>query len=903
MKLTLALLISLLTTSLFSQNVLDAPITGSFKGKTLTELLNFLETQQDVRFYYQPNLLPDAPLSNEAFKSEKMGDVLKEVLGKSGLDFVLYDNYAIIIAKESDLKTEISSEYLERKESLLMTDFSDALTTGNPNAISRKAKVLIQGKVIDGGMEKPVIGAIVAVEAQKVVTQTDVDGNFSFELPIGVHQIEVKMPGFVGIYQRLKVFGEGDLTIKIYQKSIDLQEVVIRDAAKRNVENATVGVTELTVKQIKQLPSLMGEADVLKSLLTLPGVSNVGEGGSGFNVRGGNIDQNLILQDGAFILNPSHVLGLFSTFNPDAIKKVTLYKGHIPAQFGGRTASVLDIKLKEGNLEEWSGFGGIGPISAKGLFEGPLWKGKTSLLIGGRITYSDWVLKQVNDPNLSKSEASFYDANVKLTQKIGENGTVNLSYYRSFDKFRYSDQFGYGWTTTTGTLAWNQLFSPTFSTNLSFVYGDSENNFTYKDLITEGYLTNGLRYGRGKLNFAWQALKNHSLNFGGESNTYFSKPETFQQKAEGIVNLNEQIEKSKGQETAFYLNDDVEITNWLSASVGIRQTFYRNFGEETVNQYAEGQPRQATNVVGSTYFGSGETIKTYSGFEPRASLAFIFDSKTSVKLSYNRLFQFVHLVSNTAAATPVDIWQLSNAFIAPQKADNFSIGYFKNFKENEWETSLELYYKELSNLVEYKDFAKLLRNKNIETELIASKGKAYGAEISIKRNKGLLTGYFSYAYSRSLRQATGQFEDEIINGSNWFPSNFDKPHNLNLVLNWQMRKTMALSINFVYNSGRPVTAPVSNYFLGEGGVFLNYSDRNAYTIPDYHRMDLSYTITRGAVRTKRFKGSLTFSVYNIYFRRNAFSVFFKRDLSKASTAYQLAVLGTALPAITYNFKF
>ena len=903
MKLTFAILISLFSLSLSAQNILETPISGSFRGKTTTQFLDFLEAQHDVRFYYKKNALPDIPLSIEPFLNQKMGDVLKSVLNKNGLDLVLYDNYAIVIATEAELKADISKEYLERKQSLAATDFTDAMTVGNPDIISRKEKVLVKGKVIDGGNDKVVIGAIVAVESQKVATITDVEGNFDLELPIGVHDIEVKMPGFVSGYQHLKIFGDGTLTLKVYQRSIDLQEVVIRDAAKRNVENAATGVTELTIKQIKQLPSLMGEADVLKSLLTLPGVSNVGEGSSGYNVRGGNIDQNLILQDGAFILNPSHVLGLFSSFNPDAIKKVTLYKGHIPAQFGGRTSSVLDIKLKEGNMEKWSGFGGVGPISAKGLFEGPILKGKTSLLIGGRATYSDWVLKQIQDPNLNKSEASFYDANVKLTQKIGDKGIVNLSFYRSFDKFRYSDQFGYGWTTTTGTLSWNQLYSDKFSSNLSFVYGDSENNFTYNDIITEGYLTNGLRYGRGKLNFTWQALKKHSLNFGGESNTYFSKPETYEQKAEGRVNLNEQVEKSKGQELAFYLNDDIEITDWLSASVGVRQTFYRNFGEETVNRYAEGLPRQAVNILDSTVFRSGETIKTYSGFEPRVSLAFILNKETSIKLSYNRLYQFVHLVSNTAAATPVDIWQLSNSFIAPQKADNFSIGLFKNFKENAWETSLELYYKTLDNLVEYKDFAKLLRNKHVETELIASKGRAYGAEIFIKRNKGALTGYFSYAYSRSLRQAEGQFEDEIINGGSWFPSNFDKPHNLNLVLNWQLRKTMALSINFVYSSGRPVTAPVSNYFLGEGGVFLNFSDRNAYTIPDYHRMDLSYTITRSAVRSKRFKGSLTFSVYNIYFRRNAFSVFFKRDLNKPSTAYQLAVLGTALPAVTYNFQF
>ncbi len=902
MKLILTTFCLLSLNYLFAQTILDKTVEGQIDGKTVSQLLDLIESQHDVRFYYKKNNIPTEQIGVGTATNRKLSDLLNTVLGKYGLDYLVYDEYAIVIATIAELKTEITPQYLQRKEQLNATDLSDFISIGDKTNINRADKVKINGKIIDGGNDKSVIGAIVGVENQKLSVSTDVDGSFSLEIPIGVHELDIKLSGYATTYQRIKVYGEGLITLKIYQKNIDLQEFVVRDAAKKNIENATAGVTELSVKQIKQLPSLMGEADVLKSLLTLPGVSNVGEGSSGFNVRGGNIDQNLILQDGAFILNPSHVLGLFSSFNPDAIKKVTLYKGHIPAQFGGRTSSVLDIKLKEGNMERWSGFGSVGPISAKALFEGPIVKGKSSLMIGGRTTYSNWVLNLVNDVNLKKSEASFYDMNAKFTQKIGEKGTINASFYRSFDKFRYSDQFGYGWETTTGTLSWNHIFSNKLSTNLSFVYGNTENNFTYNDLLTEGYLTNGLKYGKGKFNAVWQPVNKHTFNIGAESNIFFSKPETFEQKANGDVNLREQYDKSKGQETAFYANDDIEISDWLSASVGVRQSLYRSFGEAVVYKYTEGVSRQASNIIDSTVYGSGQTIKTYNGFEPRLSLAFILNKETSIKASYNRLYQYLHLISNTASSTPVDIWQLSNNYVSPQKADNFSLGYFKNFKDNAWETSLEVYYKTLENLVEYKDFAKLLRNNHIETEFLPAKGLAYGAELSVKRNKGILTGYFSYAYNRSLRQASGVNEDEVINAGNWFPSNFDKPHNLNLVLNWQVRKTMALSINFTYASGRPVTAPTSNFFFGNG-VFLNYSDRNAYRIPDYHRMDVSYTFTRGAVRTSRYKSSFTLSIYNVYARRNAFSVFFRRDINKASSAYQLAILGSALPAITYNFQF
>jgi hypothetical protein len=893
----------LCATFLAAQNVLDKPISGTFSGQTTAQLLENLEKQHDLRFYFQPNKLSNTPLSNLTFDNTPLGKVLATVLNPQGLTFVAYEDYAIIIATTSELNTAISENYLNQKQTLQTDEFPDAVVVGDKNAVSRSEKVTVRGKVIDGSNDKPVIGAFVVVESQKLNIATDTEGVFALELPVGLQTFEVKNAGFADNFQRVKVFGEGELTLKIYPKNIDLQEVVIRDAAKKNIRSTTIGVSELSIKQIKQLPSLMGEADVLKSLLTLPGVSNVGEGSSGFNVRGGNIDQNLILQDGAFILNPSHVLGLFSSFNPDAVKKVTLYKGHIPAQFGGRTSSVLDIKLKDGNMEKWSGFGGIGPISTKVLFEGPIVKGKTSLLIGGRTTYSDWVLNLVSDPNLKKSAAEFYDTNVKLTQKIGQKGTFNLSFYRSFDNFRYSDQFGYGWETTTGTAAYNHIFNEKLSLNLTAVYGDNKNNFSYRDALGEGFLDNGFRYGRGKLNVVWQPVKQHSFNFGAETNAYFSRPENFEQKADGETVIRENYEKTKGQEIALYANDEMELTDWLSLSVGVRQTFYRNVGSEMVYKYTEGLPKRAVNIIDSTFYGTGEPIKTYAGFEPRLSLAFIIDKTSSVKLSYNRLFQFLHLITNTTASTPVDIWQLSNTHVAPQRADNYSLGYFKNFDEDAWETSIEVYYKGIDNLVEYKDFSQLLRNRNIETELIPSRGRAYGAELFIKRNKGALTGYFSYSYSRSSRQTAGVLSDEIINSNTWFPSNFDRPHNANIVMNWQLRKTMALSANFVYNSGRPLTAPTYNFSLNAGYPYINYSDRNAQRIPDYYRLDLSYTITRAAVRTKRFKGSLTFSVYNALFRRNAFSIFFRKEGTAPAQAYQLAVLGTALPAVTYNFQF
>ncbi|MEO5582055.1 MAG: TonB-dependent receptor plug domain-containing protein, partial [Saprospiraceae bacterium] len=646
----------------------------------------------------------------------------------------------------------------------------------------------------------------------------------------------------------------------------------------------------------------LGETDVLKALLTLPGVSNTGEVGSGYNVRGGNIDQNLILQEGAFHLNPTHVLGLFSAFNPDAIKNVTLYKGYIPAQYGGRTSSVLNIKLKDPDYKKWSVFGGIGPISSKIFLEGPIIKDRTSFFIGSRFTYSDWVLKLVRDPNLKNSSAGFNDFNFKISHRLSTTGTIQVSAYQSNDRFNYAKEFGYGWNSKSVSLLYTQQFKNQIVLSGSLIYSDNNSNFNDQTALVKNNLENGLVYYKAKLNAGWQIFKTHTINAGIDGIRYKPKAQIFKAIADQEV-THEVINQSQGDEGALYINDEFSILPKLNASFGYRFNIYRNIGPEQVNEYELGKPRIPVYITGMLSYTQGEIIRKYHGAEPRASLAYILSDQSSLKLAYTRLYQFIHLVSNTASATPVDIWQLSNAFLAPQSANNFSLGYFKNLNQNEWETSFEVYYKKLENLVEYKDFARLLRNRHLETELFLVMGKSYGAEISVKRLKNNPTGYISYTLSRSLRKSPGLFPDEVINNGLWYPSNFDKPHNLNIVFDLQVRKTMFLSANFVYTTGRPQTTPIADFYLGDGGVFLNYSQRNSLRIPDYHRLDISYTITRGAIRTRKRKGSLTLAVYNLYARKNAFSVFYRRSPNQPLVGYKLAVLGTALPSITYNFQF
>lgn len=871
-------------------------------SSTLKDVLDKLSGLYPVKIYTDPALDPLRKVGPAEITNLPALEGLNKLLDGTGYIAIEYLPYIFLIGDESKLNNAVFSDYYIKKRALQENTDEVNIVIGRSDSINRSGKALVRGMLMNGNTDSAVANIILKFIDLDTLVKTNRYGLFELNIPVGIHTLTIEADDFQPMQRSIKVYSDGNIIIKLFENSLMLPEVVIGGSAQQRLENAQAGQSMMTVKEIKRLPTLLGEVDVLKALLTLPGVSNTGEVGSGYNVRGGNIDQNLILQDGVFYLNPSHVLGLFSAFNPDAIKNVTLFKGNVPAQYGGRTASVLDIKLKDPDDQKWSVFGGIGPISSKLFIEGPIVKDKTSFFVGTRFTYSDWVLKLVRDPNLKSSSAGFYDLNFKLFHRLSTTSTLQFSGYQSKDDFNYAHQFGYGWRTRSYSATFTQQLKNQMLLSGALIYSQSKNDFNDQTTPVSNLLQNGLTYYKSKWNLAWQPLRNHTINAGLEAIRYIPLPQSFQS-ASGQDVTNESVAQSKGDEAALYINDEFSLQSHLKLSLGFRFSAYRNIGTEKVYQYQQGLPRTAQNTIGSQVYADGETIKWYHGSEPRASIAYLLSDHSSVKMSYNRLYQYIHLISNTAAATPVDLWQMSNSFLAPQRADNFSIGFFKNLNNNEWETSVEVYYKKLADLVEYKDFAKLLRNDHLETELFPVKGKSYGAELFVKRLKNNPTGYISYTWSRSLRQSPGIFPDEVINHGNWYASNFDKPHNLNIVFDLQLRKTMFFSANFVYSTGRPQTTPISEFYLGDGGIFLNYSQRNSIRIPDYHRLDLSYTITRGAIRKQKNKGSLTLAVYNFYARKNAFSVFYRRSPNEPLVAYKLAVLGTALPSITYNFQF
>jgi len=907
MRFSLFLFFIILHSCLYGQSNTPLLVSGTHQDEQLHQVLTTLATKHPIDFYYQKEWLVGKTVTLN-YQAEPIALVLEKILANTNLTFSSFDNFAFIIAKKTDLGREYSADYFTAKYQVEEPNTNDLpiqsslISIGNAENVANSGKATIKGKVL-GKDNEPLIGVLIFVEKLNINTVTDIDGVYEINLPIGKHTLETQSIGYTDYVQNIEIFNDGNLTINMQEEVYELGEIVVAGTASDdNVQSAAIGVARLSPTQIRQLPSFLGEADVIKSLFTLPGVSTVGEGASGFNVRGGNIDQNLVTQDGALVFNSSHVLGFFSIFNADVIKGVALYKGHIPAQYGGRLSSVLDVEVKDADNEQLKIRGGIGIVSSRLTAEIPLIKGSTSLLLGGRISYSDWLIRRAKNLDLKKSSTYFYDLNAKLSHVLKNGSNFALGYYQSYDFFRFSDEFGYDWGNKLVSFDWNQLISDNFSADLELAYGDLNNSFFDPDGFDGFTLQNGLEHLKGRLNFFLTAIDNHQIRFGATAVRYVGSPETLSARGEFSGIQPKTVLKDRGQEAAIYINDEFDLGDKLSFSVGLRYSFYQNIGPKSLTLYANPELLDADEITGTSIFEDGDVITDYAALEPRISMKIGLATDNSIKMSYNRMAQYIHLISNTTASTPIDIWQVSTPYIPPQLANNFSIGYFQNFNNNEWESSLELFYKDIEQLVEYKDLPQLLQNDLLETELLTGEGRAYGAELAIKRNKGRWTGQLAYTFSRSERQVVGTTPETTINNGDWFPSNFDSPHNLNLVFKYQVNRRHLFSANFTYRKGRPITAPVAAYAIGTVEV-PHFSPRNLFRIPDYHRLDLAYTFNRNAVRNNRFKGSLTVSMYNIYFRKNAFSIFFRRSAGSPANAFRLAVLGTAFPSVTYNFEF
>ena len=782
------------------------------------------------------------------------------------------------------------------------------LETVYPPFAWAQGSVTISGYVRDRASGEALIGATVQVAGTSVGVATNAYGFYALSLTPGRYSLSIMYVGYKPLSITKDVAANETLQVELEENSEELDEIVISaEGGNSNVVSTQMSIAKIDPKLVKQIPAVLGEPDLIRALQLLPGVTAVADGAAGFNVRGGSADQNLILLDEATVYNSSHLLGLFSVANPDAIKSVTLYKGGIPARYGGRLSSVMDIRQREGNSKEFNGEAGIGLISARLLAEGPIVKDKSSFMVAGRRSYGDLFLPLIDN----KSTAYFYDLNAKVNYNINDRNQLFLSGYIGRDQFSLGSIFNSTWGNTAATLRWNHLFSQKLFANFSAIYS----NYDYSlDQLTTGAQYNWISRiisRDAKADFSYNLGTKTNLAFGGEWKNYEFRPGDITP-IKGSTVKPRTLDNKYAIETGAYFSIE-HVMGPVTINAGIRHSSFARKGPQTLPVYENNQPvvynvqigrYENGVVVGSTSRTSSQRINTYSNWEPRLALTAITSSSSSIKASYNRMYQYLHLISNTTAPQPTDLWVPSGNFIEPQMVDQYAIGFFKNLSGNKYEASVEGFYKDMNNLVDYVDGADLITNNTIETELLRGIGRSYGIEFLIRKKNGPLTGWISYTLSKAERQVKGITEsDPGINGGQWYNANFDKPHNLSVVGSYQINKRWSLSSNFVITSGIPGTFPVGRYEYA-GLVVPQFGFRNQERLPTYHRLDVSATVKGKKKRWKNGGHEWVFGVYNLYNRANATSIYFTEDAEnpgnvKAFKSYLFGIL----PSVTYNFKF
>ncbi|MCX6282085.1 MAG: TonB-dependent receptor [Bacteroidetes bacterium] len=753
-------------------------------------------------------------------------------------------------------------------------------------------KYTISGKVTDKNDGESLVGATIFIQELKTGTTTDQYGRFSLTLPEGRYTITFSFIGYTSTSKEIDLDKDISLKMELATEQKELHEVVVKsEKSDQNVAKPEMSVFKMDIHTIQKIPALMGEVDVIKAIQLLPGVQSVSEGSSGYSVRGGAPDQNLILLDEATVYNASHLMGFFSVFNNDAVKDVKLYKGDIPANYGGRLASVLDVRMDEGDSKGFEVNGGIGIIASRITVEGPIKKDRCSFIVSGRRTYADLFLPLSSNKALQNNRLYFYDINAKINYVIDDNNTVFLSGYFGRDVF--SNQFArMSWGNGTGTFRWNHVFSKKLFFNLTSVYSD------YRYLLgTPTGTSNSFEWNANlkdigiKGDFSWYINTKNTLKFGGAVTYHMINPGTASGTGSETVYTSIQVPKNYSIESGIYATNEQKIGSHFIATYGLRLSLFQSIGPGTVYHYT---PNHV--VIDSTVYKAGIIYNTYGGIEPRLGLLYDINGKSSVKASYARTYQYLQLAQNSSAGTPLDIWFPASPNIKPQIGDQVALGYFRNFRHNTIETSVEVYYKWMQNVIDFKNFAQLLLVDTLEGQVRTGKGYSYGVEFLVRLNEKIVSGWVSYTYSRSFRLIP-----EI--DPNPYPAPYDKPNNISVVLNFQLAKRWSISANWVYATGAPVTFPTGRATIG-GKVIPIYSDRNAYRYQDYHRLDLAVTFYSKEKPNRKFSWDLNFSVYNAYNRHNTWSINFVQDNTDPNVTYAEKVyLFGIIPSITFNFHF
>jgi hypothetical protein len=898
-------------------------ITGEFTQMRGEVFLLELERQTGKHFYYTKADL-DSIVINIKVSNEPLHTVLNLAFTGTGLLFSEDDEQHIFISKNAMVSTELPEDLFDdaprkpKKITASVTKTTDTIlqekkaATANlenklyiigekPKGNLSPGKVTLAGYLHDSKTGEPVIGASIAIEGTKTGVISDQYGYYSLTIAKGRNIINIQSLGTRDTRRQVMVYADGRMNIELQPQVIPLKNVIVSSERTSLIRGMQMGVQKIDIKAIKQVPVVFGEVDILRVVMTMPGVKTVGEASTGLNVRGGSADQNLILFNDATIFNPSHFFGLFSAFNPEVVKDLQLYKSGIPAKYGGRLSSVLEVNSREGNKKNITGSAGIGLLTSRINIEGPLVKDKSSFIFGARTTYANWLLNLL--PNEYKnSRAAFNDINFNITHEIDKKNSLYFTGYMSNDRFNLNNDTSYHYGNRNVSLKWKHVFNNKWYAVAAGGYDgynydiSSDRNpstsYTLKFDINQYYFKTHVNY---------FANAKHTIEFGMNNLLYKLHPGKFSPLGNSSNIRADEMPAEQALETAFYLSDKFTVSPVFSLEGAVRYSIYNYLGAQTINNYAPGVPKSENNLLGTTAYGSGSFIKTYHGPEIRVTARYVINENLSIKAGYNTQRQFIHVLSNTASIAPTDIWKLSDPNIKPQFGDQLSLGIYHNFKSNTIETSLEVYYKTMSDYLDYKSGAVLVLNHHIETDVVSTRGKAYGVELLIKKATGKLNGWFSYTYSRTLLQMNDITQGTPVNKGAFYPANYDKPHDATLVGNLRISHRFSISLNATYSTGRPITLPIGRFYYS-GAERTLYSDRNQYRIPDYFRTDMSMNIDGNHKVHQLFHNSFTIGVYNMTGKKNPYSVYYTSE-NGVVNGYKLSIFGTVIPYINYNIRF
>ncbi len=919
LRLCLTIIVVLNLSSLIAQDE-EIYISGNFINTPFTEFANQIESTTDIRFYYLDEWVETIKI-NANGDSLLLQKVLNDNLDKTGLHFYISPLKTVFLTKGEELITKLP-EYSnknvreieeDKKNEKELTDIENIyLESYNYNLIEtkyigkRKAGFeskteVISGKITDKESGEGLIGTTIYFKEIEKACVTDINGHYSIALKQGKYNVSINCLGMKEIKYIVELYSSATFDIEMSKSLIPIDEVTVKANDYHKVKGMQMGFERITAKEIKEIPMVMGEKDILKVAAMLPGVLNVGEGSSGFNVRGSATDQNMFYINKVPVYNTAHLFGFFTSLSPDIVKDFSFYKSSIPAKYGGRLASFFDITARQGNKKKYTARGSISPITAQVAVEGPIKKDKSSFIISTRSTYSDWILTKLHDADLRNSKAHFHDLATNFTFEPNEKNIYRVFGYYSFDKISLAGTNHYEYSNIGFSSNWWHQYSNRHSSEFALIYS----NYQYSNLDSvnkvsaykQQYSINHLEF---RSDFSYLPNEKHTIKYGLSLTHYKLDRGIVEPVGAQSTRQTENLGIENGVEGAVYLSDEYKITRWFSLYAGIRFSYFAYLGPKTVFTYEPGSPKTEQSIIDTKTYNNGKLIKNYSQPEYRVTANFSTGANSSIKLSYNRTRQYLFMLSNTIAISPTDQWKLCDYNITPPISDQISVGYYKNIFRQNIDLSAEVYYKEMTNVIEYKDGANLISNKYVERDVLHGNQEAYGIEFMAKKNSGKLSGWLSYCYSRSIVTVDGEYNWQQINNGLPFPSNYDRPNSFNGVLNYKVNRRLSFSFNIVYNTGRPVTYPLAVFYV-DGMEQAYYSERNKYRIPDYFRLDFSVNLEGNLVARKLGHSYFMFNVYNLTGRKNAYSVYFQTEDGKIQ-GYKLSIFGMPIITVSWHFK-